>query len=414
MKKHYGKIRLAVQLGAGALLIAGGLGNLPVTLLIIMVSTVLAGPLFCGWVCPFGTLQDLVSKLTHKIKKRQMPKGLQKVLAVSRYLLLGATTLLTLDFVFALMQYDAHINFLSVLSGKALTVGAYAVLGAYLLIAVFFERPFCSYMCPQGAQYGLMSSLRPFRIVRNADACVNCGKCNRVCPMHIDITGSENVTSLQCINCMNCVAACPKKGALKFGILKLSAKKAGIYLAAVAIVVAGGTGFAAYQLTADQAAQQSAEAQALVELQNQDTATESDQAAQATASNLPATPTATTSSAAPSSTSETITPAATATAESAPVTPTGEAAGIADGTYTGEANGFRGPMTVAVTVKDQQIVSVEVVSNVDDRKWFNRAVNKIPDWIVSAQSTDVDTVSGATYSSLGIINAAKNALNSAK
>ncbi len=401
MKKQFGKIRLAVQIGAGALLIAGGLGNLPVTLLIIMVSTVLAGPFFCGWVCPFGTLQDLVSKLTYKIKKRQMPKGLQKVLAISRYALLCVTTVLTVDFVFTLMQYDARINFLSVLSGKVLTIGAYAVLGAYLLIAVFFERPFCSYMCPQGAQYGLMSSLRPFRIIRNADSCVNCGKCDKVCPMHIDITGGKNVTSLQCINCMSCVAACPKKGALKFGILKLSPKKVILYFVAVTIAVAGGTGFAVYQLTTEQAALHNAEEQALAELQTQEVASteaqietvaeaekESEKVAQSTASELPVTP--------------------------VPVTPTGDAAGIADGTYNGEANGFRGPMTVAVTVKDQQIVNVEVVSHSDDRKWFNRAVNMIPDWIIGAQSTNVDTVSGATYSSLGIINAAKNALNNAK
>jgi uncharacterized protein with FMN-binding domain len=59
-------------------------------------------------------------------------------------------------------------------------------------------------------------------------------------------------------------------------------------------------------------------------------------------------------------------------------------------------------------------VRVEVVSNSDDRKWFERALSVIPDAIVQAQSTDVDTVSGATYSSIGIIEGAKNALQNAK
>ncbi|GAA0181739.1 hypothetical protein SH2C18_42280 [Clostridium sediminicola] len=92
----------------------------------------------------------------------------------------------------------------------------------------------------------------------------------------------------------------------------------------------------------------------------------------------------------------------------------GEASGVADGIYKGDGEGFRGIMTVAVTVQNQQIITVEVVAHNDDRKWFNRANDIIPDRIVENQSTDVDLVSGATYSSLGIKDAVNDALNKAK
>lgn len=144
MKKYLGKIRIAIQLSMGALLVAGGLTNLPITLLIILVTTVLAGPLFCGWTCPFGTLQDLISKLSTGVKKHKMPRPLQKVMAFTRYILMAVTTLLTFDFIFSIMQFDPRINFLSMLHGKILTSGAYIVLGIYLVIAIFFERPFCN------------------------------------------------------------------------------------------------------------------------------------------------------------------------------------------------------------------------------------------------------------------------------
>jgi uncharacterized protein with FMN-binding domain len=85
-----------------------------------------------------------------------------------------------------------------------------------------------------------------------------------------------------------------------------------------------------------------------------------------------------------------------------------------DGTYTGTAKGHNGDMTVEVTIASGQITKVQVADHIDDAKWFNRANDVIPHEIISSQSTDVDAVSGATFSSQGIIDAVKNALESAK
>ena len=78
---------------------------------------------------------------------------------------------------------------------------------------------------------------------------------------------------------------------------------------------------------------------------------------------------------------------------------------LADGTYEGSANGFSGKIKVSVVIKNQTIRSINILSNSDDEAFFNRAKEGVTASIIAKQSTDVDTVSGATYSSRGIINA---------
>lgn len=86
---------------------------------------------------------------------------------------------------------------------------------------------------------------------------------------------------------------------------------------------------------------------------------------------------------------------------------------LADGVYKGSATGYRGSVTVAVTILDKKIVSIDILSASDDEAFFNRAKGVI-DRIIASQSLDVDAVSGATYSSNGIIGAVKNALTGEK
>lgn len=86
---------------------------------------------------------------------------------------------------------------------------------------------------------------------------------------------------------------------------------------------------------------------------------------------------------------------------------------LADGVYKGSATGFSGHVTVAVTIMDKKITSIDILSSTDDEAFFNRA-KAVIDRIIASQSFDVDVVSGATYSSNGIIGAVKNALTGEK
>lgn len=86
---------------------------------------------------------------------------------------------------------------------------------------------------------------------------------------------------------------------------------------------------------------------------------------------------------------------------------------LKDGVYRGTGTGFAGDITVAVQIKDKQITSIEVVSTSDDAAFFNRA-KAVLDSMIEKQTYNVDTVSGATFSSKGLISAVKNALTGTK
>lgn len=84
-----------------------------------------------------------------------------------------------------------------------------------------------------------------------------------------------------------------------------------------------------------------------------------------------------------------------------------------DGTYTGTASGYAPNLTVDVTVSGGKITNIEIVSHNESPGFYERAFETVPEEIISSQSTDVDTVSGATFSSKGIINAVEDALQDA-
>lgn len=86
---------------------------------------------------------------------------------------------------------------------------------------------------------------------------------------------------------------------------------------------------------------------------------------------------------------------------------------LADGIYKGTGTGYAGEVTVAVTIKDKQITAIDILSSSDDVAFFNRA-KAVIDRIIAGQTLDVDVVSGATFSSNGIISAVKNALTGEK
>ena len=82
-----------------------------------------------------------------------------------------------------------------------------------------------------------------------------------------------------------------------------------------------------------------------------------------------------------------------------------------NGTYTGSGQGFRGTTTVKVVIKNHKIASITVTSYQEDKQYFSQAKSSIIPAVISSQSTDVSTVSGATYSSKGLIEAIENALS---
>lgn len=383
--KNIKKYRLGIQILFLVLTIVGFFTNFKVAMIVIMGLTVLAGVFYCGWICPYGFIQDLSSRSGELlgIKKRKMPKAIQKILVYSRYIIFAFVTLIATNFIFSIMSFDPRVNFGNLLLGNVGTIGVIAVMCFFVVISLFFERPFCNYLCYEGAKYGGMSSFKLFTIKRKESSCVNCKKCDKTCPMNIEVSKCSNLRSPQCINCFQCVSSCPVKGTLSYGRVNMSTKEKKRYLAMSSVLLVLITAFIVYNIFNGT---NPLSAKSKYNSTNETTVTQTS----------------------PSTSKE----SKTITGDSSKNL--GDAAGIADGVYTGEGRGFRGNITAQVTVKNQQITSVEVVQYNDDFKWFNRANSVIPDSIVQSQSTDVDVVSGATYSSRGIKDAVKDALNKAK
>lgn len=188
---------------------------------IIFILALLFGAVFCGWICPLGSIQEWMGQLGKKIFKEKyntlVPRKVDSVLKYGRYIVLiyiiyGTTMSLKLIF----EDFDPYYALYSFWTGE---VGTTALL--FLLItmtgALFVERPWCKYLCPYGAVLGLFNKIRLFKIKKDPQTCINCEKCDKACPMNIPISTQKTVTDSRCISCLKCTSenTCPVEKTLE-------------------------------------------------------------------------------------------------------------------------------------------------------------------------------------------------------
>jgi len=121
------------------------------------------------------------------------------------------------------------------------------VLAALVVTSLVIKNAWCRYLCPYGAMMGLVALVSPTRIVRNADACIDCAKCAKACPAALPVDTLHSIRSAECTACMSCVAICPAAGALDLTIgfgRKRSPVRAWALAASVALVLCGVVAFA--------------------------------------------------------------------------------------------------------------------------------------------------------------------------
>jgi len=193
----------------------------------IVLTTVLGGVFYCGWACSFGFIQDMGAKIGKKlgIKNRKIPKSIHKVAVYVRYILAIAMVAIASDFIMSLMALEARGAFLGLIGGRVPTTAALLSIGFFFILSIKYDRVYCRYICPQGGLYGVMSLVRPFTIKRNDDVCVNCGKCDRACPIQINVSKMDKLRSPQCVNCFECMSTCPVDGAMEYGIVFAKSSK---------------------------------------------------------------------------------------------------------------------------------------------------------------------------------------------
>ncbi len=194
-----------------------------VLMVIAFVMAILFGPVFCGWVCPFGSLQEWLGGIGRKLfKKRRynhfIPEKIDRVLRYARYLVLAWVIYMTAatgTLIFA--EYDPYFAMFNFWSDEV-AISGLVILGVTILASLFVERPWCKYACPYGAVLGLTNLFRIFRIRRVPGTCKLDGACDITCPMNIKVSEKIIIRDHQCISCLECTseAKCPAASTVDF------------------------------------------------------------------------------------------------------------------------------------------------------------------------------------------------------
>lgn len=191
----------------------------------------LFGRFVCGWLCPFGLVQDLLHKIPVFKKKKQIPY--HTVFKYLKYLVLFGLVIAGSAILFSgFVKVPAFCKYLCpsgtlmgalplLSANEKLRIQAGGLFSWKLVILVFIlvlsvkvYRPFCQYLCPLGAVYGWFNRFSLVQIHWEKDNCISCMACQKACP--VNLSPEKISVSPECIKCGQCVKACPKT-CLRFG-----------------------------------------------------------------------------------------------------------------------------------------------------------------------------------------------------
>lgn len=190
----------------------------------ITVGTLL-GRFVCGFLCPFGLIQDLLYKIPFIKKFKKLPG--EKFLRWFRFVFLAVFVIILPMFVVDFIglgepwfcKYVCPVGLLEggvplVLLNKAMrgAIGflfkwKFSILILTLLLSIILYRPFCRYVCPLGAFYGIFNKFSFIRYKVDPLKCTQCGICQKACKLDIPVYKKPN--SMDCIRCGDCKVSCP-------------------------------------------------------------------------------------------------------------------------------------------------------------------------------------------------------------
>jgi len=190
-------------------------------LISVLGLSLLVGRAFCGWICPIGTLQDLLTRLAQRFsggkdkprpgKKSnarypiQVPQKVDKWLRYLKYLVLVGILIAS-----TMMVYPPLWDFCparALFSFQLTTPLLWSVLIVFVFTSMWVQRFWCKYLCPMGALLAIFNKIAPLRIVIDHNHCTSCHRCEADCPVDIAPI-PENMRSLECIQCLECLETC--------------------------------------------------------------------------------------------------------------------------------------------------------------------------------------------------------------
>lgn len=193
----------------------------------LMFVGALTGRFVCGWLCPFGLIQDLLHKIPFPKKIKTFPGD--RMLRKLKYVILAVFVILMPMFLVDMLGQGAPYfcklicpagtlegGIPLVILNKSLRgavgflyVWKNVLLAVVIILSVLIYRPFCKYLCPLGAVYSVFNPISVFRYRVDKEACIHCGACAKVCNMQVN--PAENANHPECIRCGDCKKACPTK-----------------------------------------------------------------------------------------------------------------------------------------------------------------------------------------------------------
>jgi len=180
----------------------------------LIIMTIFFGRVLCGFVCPLGTLQELISQINFKsdVKAQEKNKfhietSSQKASLVRRFFLLILILLASIWSIQILQIFNPNLGFWYFINFFTFTF-IFPLIGLVVvsIISIFIYRPFCRYICPAGAVTSLCSRVTRRKYRRTKD-CDDCGLCEKICPTQ---EGSTNSKKNECYYCNRCIEVCPK------------------------------------------------------------------------------------------------------------------------------------------------------------------------------------------------------------
>ena len=186
-----------------------------------------------------------LEKIGKKIfkKRYEIPENLDRKLRYLKYIILIVilySTWKTGELV--VNNYDPFAAYAHIPAGIGELLNEYligfSVLVISLAASLFFDRFFCKYACPLGAFLGIMKKISFYKLERDESTCVNCGKCDKACPVNIKVSKLCKIKSSECINCLECMEACPTKpNSITAKIYKKAVRPSMVFIGGLAIYV---------------------------------------------------------------------------------------------------------------------------------------------------------------------------------
>lgn len=186
----------------------------------VLLTVLLLRRAFCGYACPVGAISEWLQRGARVLglRARRVPRGLDAVLSVLKYAVLGVILFFTWRAGELVFRGYCPAYALLGRHGEDITYWAYVVSGAIVVLSFFLTVPFCRWLCPLAAVFNPLSRFGLARVKRSDATCAGCGECEDACPMAIPVQEVEVVTHARCTSCLECVGACPwtEEGALAF------------------------------------------------------------------------------------------------------------------------------------------------------------------------------------------------------